>query len=97
MSKWYSIEVDQKHLISQRERARKLRKTQWWKMKLNQGICYYCELKFPISELTMDHIVPIARGGLSTRGNVVVAWKKCNNEKKLEIPAEKILDQSFKK
>ena len=39
----------------------------------------------------MDHVVPVARGGRSTRGNVVPACKPCNNEKKLLTPAERLL------
>jgi len=30
----------------EREKARALRKTSWWKEKLQKGICYYCEKKF---------------------------------------------------
>jgi len=36
----------------------------------------------------MDHIVPIARGGRSTKGNVVAACKECNNAKKQLLPME---------
>jgi 5-methylcytosine-specific restriction endonuclease McrA len=36
----------------------------------------------------MDHIVPIARGGRSTRGNLVAACKSCNNKKKQLLPME---------
>ena len=30
----------------------------------------------------MDHIVPLAQGGKSTRGNTVPCCKLCNNKKK---------------
>jgi 5-methylcytosine-specific restriction endonuclease McrA len=36
----------------------------------------------------MDHIVPIVRGGKSTRGNVVPACKECNSRKKHMLPIE---------
>jgi 5-methylcytosine-specific restriction endonuclease McrA len=36
----------------------------------------------------MDHIVPIARGGRSTKGNLVPACKQCNNKKKQLLPME---------
>ncbi len=36
----------------------------------------------------MDHIVPIARGGKSTKGNIVPACKDCNNKKKQLLPME---------
>ena len=33
----------------------------------------------------------LARGGRSTRGNVVASCKECNNKKKLLTPAEQLL------
>ena len=42
-------------------------------------------------ELTMDHVVPVARGGRSARGNVVASCKECNNRKKLMTPAEQLM------
>lgn len=36
----------------------------------------------------MDHIVPLSRGGKSTKGNVVPACKGCNNKKKYMVPIE---------
>ena len=32
----------------------------------------------PSGELTMDHIVPLARKGKSTKGNVVPSCRLCN-------------------
>jgi 5-methylcytosine-specific restriction endonuclease McrA len=36
----------------------------------------------------MDHLVPLGRGGTSSRGNVVPACKDCNNRKKGMRPIE---------
>ena len=52
------------------------------------GICHYCGNKFPPRALTMDHIVPIARGGKSTKGNVAAVCKECNNKKKHSLLME---------
>ncbi len=41
--------------------------------------------------LTLDHVVPVARGGTSTKGNVAGVRKACNAEKKYLTPAERIL------
>jgi len=81
----------------EKEKARQLRKSQWWQAKLSKGICHYCGEKFSKEELTMDHILPLARGGKSTKGNLVIACKKCNNEKKYLTPAELILQNQMKK
>ena len=47
--------------------------------------------KFPPEELTLDHIVPVARGGRSTRGNLAVCCRACNQAKKFLTPAELLL------
>ena len=36
----------------------------------------------------MDHIVPVSRGGRTTKGNVVPCCKECNNAKKQLLPME---------
>ena len=85
--------TDPKRVKKEREKAQKLRKSQWWLNLLNQGLCHYCGRKFPARELTMDHVVPIARGGTSTQGNIVPACRECNRDKKLETPAERLLKE----
>lgn len=75
----------------EREKARELRDSQWWRNQLAAGICHYCKGRFKPEELTMDHVIPVARGGKSERGNVVPCCKACNNKKKYLTPAEQIL------
>ncbi|MBI4686431.1 MAG: HNH endonuclease [Nitrospirae bacterium] len=72
----------------EKQKARELRKTQWWKQKLSEGKCYYCGKEMLPSDLTMDHIVPIIRGGKSAKNNLVPACKECNNKKKHALPFE---------
>jgi len=36
----------------------------------------------------MDHIVPVIRGGRSTKGNIVPCCKECNNRKRHMLPVE---------
>ena len=93
---FYELDSDpalQRHIKVERERARKLRKTQWWLTFINKGICHYCQQTVPSSELTMDHIVPLARKGKSTKGNVVPSCRGCNAKKKLRTPVEATLDK----
>jgi 5-methylcytosine-specific restriction enzyme A len=84
-------DTDPKRIKKEREKAQKLKKSQWWKNLLNQGICHYCQKKFPPLQLTMDHVVPLARGGLSNPGNIVPSCKDCNRNKKLHTPVDQIL------
>lgn len=86
----YYIPASPKHIQKERNKAKALRQSQWWKQKLAQGVCHYCNEQFSKPELTMDHIVPVARGGSSTKGNVVVCCKSCNSLKAHKVPAELI-------
>jgi len=75
-------------LAREKAKARELRATQWWKRKKSLGICSYCQGKFKPAELTMDHIIPLIRGGRSTKGNVVACCKDCNSKKKHKLLME---------
>ena len=91
MEEWFSLEADPGHVAREREKARALRKTAWWQRRVQRGVCAYCGRSVGAPSLTMDHVVPVARGGRSSKGNVVPACKDCNNRKKLLTPAEQLL------
>jgi 5-methylcytosine-specific restriction endonuclease McrA len=82
------ITVDEEQVKREKARARELRNSQWWKRKRSSGTCYYCGGKFRADDLTMDHLIPIIRGGKSVAGNVVPACKECNTKKKYLLPTE---------
>lgn len=82
------IEISAEELRREREKARDLRRSQWWRNRIAAGICHYCGENFPPAELTLDHIVPLVRGGHSTRGNCVPACKTCNTAKRDLLPTE---------
>ncbi|MGD2269169.1 MAG: HNH endonuclease [Desulfobacterales bacterium] len=84
----YAYDIDAADIKKERLRARALKESQWWKRRLAKGECHYCGRTASPKDLTMDHIVPISRGGKSTRGNVVAACKECNNKKKQLLPME---------
>jgi hypothetical protein len=84
----FAYDLEATDLAAERRKARELRASQWWKRQCAKGRCYWCAAATPASELTMDHIVPIARGGKSTKGNVVTSCKACNSKKKQLLPME---------
>ena len=84
----YAQFLDEADIKREKRKARELRATQWWKRRIAKGLCHYCGRNIPAKELTMDHIVPLARGGKSTKGNLVTACKECNNNKKNLLPME---------
>ena len=80
--------VDDAVLKKERAKARKLRHSQWWKRKCARGICHYCGQQFLPSELTMDHLIPLIRGGRSEKFNLVPCCKDCNSKKQQMLPWE---------
>lgn len=84
----YYFSADEEHLKREKHKARILRKSQWWKRKVAKGLCFYCGKSVPPKELTMDHVVPVSRGGCSKKGNVVPSCKTCNTKKKQLLPME---------
>jgi 5-methylcytosine-specific restriction endonuclease McrA len=87
MDQFISNTSDQE-IKKEKQKARDLRKTQWWKRKCSEGKCFYCGMSVMSKDLTMDHIIPIIRGGKSAKGNVVPACKACNSKKKHSLPME---------
>lgn len=84
----FAEDLAESEIRRQRHKARELRQSQWWKRKKAQGVCHWCGRPAAPADLTMDHIVPVARGGRSIKGNVVPACKACNTKKKELLPTE---------
>ena len=84
----FSLNQEESDLKRERAKAREMRSSQWWKRRLAKGVCHYCQQPTSPKALTMDHIVPIARGGRTTKGNIVPCCKACNNAKKQLLPME---------
>ncbi|MEZ4484437.1 MAG: HNH endonuclease signature motif containing protein [Syntrophotaleaceae bacterium] len=84
----YFPEISEQQLRQERDKARELRRSQWWQNRIAAGVCHYCGCKVAPKALTLDHVVPLVRGGRSTRGNCVPCCKECNNQKKHLLPVE---------
>lgn len=82
------IDVGEVDIRREKDKARRLRQSAWWMRKIQKGICHYCQSQVGREQLTMDHVVPLSRGGKSSKGNIVPACKICNNKKKYLLPIE---------
>ena len=47
----------------------------------DRNCCQYCSVVLTAGELTLDHVVPRSRGGLSTWENLVACCHNCNRRK----------------
>ena len=55
----------------------------------DESCCQYCGFTGPASELTVDHVMPMSRGGATASwDNVVIACKRCNWRKANHLPHE---------
>ncbi len=84
----FTSPVTEAELRRERARARELRASAWWKRRRAEGRCGYCGRRTAPRELTMDHRVPLIRGGRSVRSNLVPACRACNAAKKYLLPIE---------
>ena len=48
--------------------------------------CQYCGQRLPSEDLTFDHVIPRARGGVTNWSNVVAACAPCNLRKGAKLP-----------
>lgn len=58
---------------NQRQNWRKTR------IKMQRGLCHYCGQK--MTEPTLDHVVPLSKGGSDSFDNTVAACLECNKSK----------------
>lgn len=91
-------DFDEEWMTRERQKAKNLKKSRWWQNLIQKTQCYYCRTPISRSEVTMDHVVAISRGGRSTAGNLVPACKNCNEQKRSLTPMEWLdYRQDFKK
>ncbi len=50
--------------------------------------CVYCTTRLSPANRTIDHVIPLIRGGQHTRENVVVSCRSCNSRKSARTPME---------
>jgi len=83
--------ADEDHVRREKAKVREAKKSRWWQQKTAAGLCHYCGRKASFKELTLDHVVPLARGGTTSPGNVVPACRECNKAKGVDTPLDLIL------
>ena len=93
MSDFYFTPATDAHKKKEKAKAKALRESLWWRQLVGKGTCYQCELKFKSTELTMDHLIPISRGGKSDKKNCVPSCKDCNTKKGYKTRAELAMDE----
>ena len=45
------------------------------------GRCHYCGVTLSVATMTLDHVVPVNRGGTTCLDNLVASCAPCNQEK----------------
>ncbi len=83
--------TDPKRLRKEREKAQRLKKSNWWRALKQKGKCEYCGEVVGSDQLTLDHRIPLARGGTSSPGNCVPSCHGCNQKKGLHTPVDLLL------
>jgi 5-methylcytosine-specific restriction endonuclease McrA len=89
---WAKANPQKVAVLMQRRRARvaaalaTLTAAQWEAiLELHGNACAYCGKP---GKMTMDHVLPVSRGGGTTADNVVPACQSCNSSKGAKTPEE---------
>jgi len=57
-------------------------------LKKQEFLCFYCNCDITGGKHTVDHYIPLAKGGSNWPSNLVMACKKCNSSKRDKMPEE---------
>ncbi len=60
-------------------------KQQMWEKSPN---CHYCGTSLSVEQATIDHVIPVSKGGRNSPANLVVACLSCNHWKANDIVVE---------
>lgn len=56
------------------------------KMLKKSKLCHWCKTPLTIDTSTMDHVIPLHRGGLDNANNRVLACEPCNSKRGHAMP-----------
>jgi len=51
------------------------------KLIVSDSCCYYCGYSLTLNDSTLDHVLPVSKGGTNRLDNLVLACYECNQEK----------------
>lgn len=69
---------DTRHGHSRNQRIRLIRK--------NGPYCHWCGCKVTVNTSTVEHVIPLHRGGLDNANNRVLACQPCNHKRGHDMP-----------
>lgn len=65
---------------------RKWNRRRLFRLYKKSSICHWCGKSVSPQEASLDHVIPLSRGGLTNMNNLVLAHKKCNHGRGNEMP-----------
>lgn len=80
-------------VIMLKEKLRKRRTPRFSKTNVcirDMYACQYCFEKLPFKQITLDHVIPLCRGGKTNWTNIVAACKDCNEDKSNKLIRPKV-------
>ena len=69
-----------------KDSRRKTYKSIKWKLYQKSKRCHWCKELFKLKDLTLEHIIPLDRGGLDNANNMTLACAPCNHARGNNMP-----------
>ena len=82
-----SMDHNFKHRAKTRSQGVARRRLIW---ERDEGMCYMCHKNLNLSEIELDHLIPVAFGGSSDEKNLAVSCQKCNRRRGTRIEEAQI-------
>ncbi len=74
---------------AERKSSYKKKRMNLWKNGVRE--CYWCKVAFvSFDEATLEHIIPLSRGGLDNPNNYALTHKKCNHDRGNLLPHKQL-------
>lgn len=83
------LKIRQANYVPPRQYVRKVASSRYTRtevFKLDNGICYLCQMPIPEGKLHLDHIYPIVFGGEDAIYNIAATHERCNESKSSILP-----------
>lgn len=78
----FAAPVSQGKKDSRRKTYKSIKKNLYRKSKK----CLWCKHVFPLDQMTLEHIIPLDRGGLDNENNMALACATCNHDRGNNMP-----------
>lgn len=90
---FFSVTVNAQEIQKKRRELALIKKKAWFLEAKKRGVCQKCGARVGPGGLTLDHIVPLSRGGTNSKGNLQFLCGSCNKKKGMLTSVDELFEK----